>query len=207
MHQQNFLTKFKRIIHSRWFGMESSMYFTFYYRVKRLALLFFVLATSILLAQTRYYDETHDFGLRTGVGFISGIDHVVHPLFDISSDYYFLSSDLRMTFGVSFIYPNQESDSFTVAGLQYLGVEYNIPFLRNVAQVGFKMTKTYLKDATDIDGSRGLSLYLGYKHPLSLQTDYYVQLGMLRNLVKEVTGDVPVDPHSLFFQTGVEYYF
>lgn len=187
--------------------MEFSMYSTFFYHLKRFSLVLLVVCSSPTVAQTRYHDETHDFGFRIGTGALSGINNTVHPLVDISSDFYFLSSDLRMIFGVSFIYPNSGEAGFSVAGLQYLGLEYTFPFLNNAAQIGVKTAKTYLKDATDIEGNRTLSLYLGYKHPLSQQTDYYVQLGIIRSPVKETTGDIKVDPYSMLFRTGIEVYF
>lgn len=184
------------------------MHSIFSYPIKRLVLLCLVGYASVVLAQTPYDDETHDFGLRIGTGILSGIDHAVLPLVDIGTDFYFLSSDIRMVFGVSFIYPHSGTDAFSVAGLQYLGVEYNLPFLKNKAQIGIKTVKTYVKDASpDIKGNRNVALYVGYKHPLRQHVEYYVQVGAIRSPIKEVTGDITIESYGVLFRSGLEFYF
>lgn len=184
------------------------MHSIFLCRIKRFIILFLVGYTTTLLAVTDYQNESYDFGLRIGTGALSGIDNSVLPLLDISTDFYFLSPKIRMVFGVSYIYPNNNTNAFSVAGLQYLGIEYNFPFLKNMAQLGIKTTKTYLKNKSSaIDNNRSISVYLGYKHSLREHLDSYIQFGTIKKPVKEISSTIKIDDYSLLLQSGLVFYF
>lgn len=169
--------------------------------------LILIMGSPTLFANSRYSSASYDFGLRIGPGLITNVDKHSHPLFDISSDFRLFKDKLRMVFGVSFIYPNANSDLFSVAGLQYVGLEYQFPFLKNRGQIGLKMTKSYIKNAApQIQQNRSITLYLGYKHPLKNHLDLMIQSGLAKSPFKLATS-TNQDLYSLLLRSGFIFYF
>ena len=105
----------------------------------------------------------NDFGLRITTGTISGINNEIKPQVSIISDFYCLSSDLRMIFGPTLIIATDSTMPPTV--LHQIGLEYNIKTTLSTIIIGTRYFKSFIHDNEFefTGGKNGWSFQLGTK--------------------------------------------
>ena len=166
----------------------------------------FLLSSSSTIESQPY--DSNDFGFRFSVGTLSGIDDSIYPEISFLTDFYCFSSDFRMIFGPTFIFPTNIDIPTTV--LHQIGLEYNISYQELLLVFGMRYYKSYIHDDHfEFDGGKhGMALLIGSKFKLSSNRHFLISLGWMDQvLTSQSTSSELLDSHHWQIKTGFEWYF
>lgn len=166
---------------------------------KTLLISIFLLSSSPILA-----DQYNDFGLRVETGATQVVKNVSHSILGISTDSFLFSDTIRMSFGVTFLFPM--SSNIGTLGLQYIGIEtaqnwFNVPFL-----LGLRLQKSYIKVKTNgLKSQQTIAINVAKKFKLSKNHDWLLNLSWSPNPFQSKTASLT--DSTWIIKTGLEWYF
>ncbi|NQY74578.1 MAG: hypothetical protein HRT90_07430 [Candidatus Margulisbacteria bacterium] len=152
--------------------------------------------------------KPRDFGLKIGPGLVSGIGNSPVKQVDLMSDFYFFSDSFRMTFGSTFLLPD---NNLQLTMIESIGVQYQFKVSpTQFGSIGYSFFKPYIfEDTKSFSVVKGSRYYIAYHFVRSEYRDYYIELGYSEQPLRlnGISPSITLEDQIYYMNVGILFYF
>ena len=141
-----------------------------------------------------------DFGFRLETGLANIIKDNTHYLLDLSTENILFSEQLRLHFGVSFLFPFKGDTG--VLGVQYIGADYEV---FSELLLGIRFQKSYIKrKESGLLSNKTIACVITKKIALSDTLEWTISLSMSPNNFRSTK--LSLNKNTFLIKTGFQVY-